>query len=152
MATSRSPSEPQVFFEGTAAQHPLVDTFIETTLSNPPAMVAALGRIGAETTTEAQLAEFVSAHVVERAKALHVVRLLLDSRADRDISFDRTTERRITDDKEHANLMLRREQARNSPDRHERFTRLVRARRLFVWAGRIAAAHETADSQVAAAA
>lgn len=120
---------------------PQVDEFIDLIVRNPGAMAAALDLVTTEPVPADRIAGFLDKPPEvrdARVTALAAASGFLASTVSGEFRYDRPTEREISKDGILKDLELRHRATAGSPDRQAELTRKIRARRLAIFAGRLA--------------
>lgn len=134
-------------YTGEHPQPTSVDEFERTLIAHPGIMATALSMAAEAPVDTDRIEAFLGRDTEElpiRAEALHAVNALLnDGSVSGRFRFDRVTERSIATDKTLRALELRRRAASNVQNaaREAEVVRQIRARRLSIYAGSLAAAH-----------
>ena len=140
---------PVMAYNGSVENRALADAFVAQTLADPLAMTAALDLIVQEPLGAETFVRFTEADTDEgrlaRIKALGAaVNFLAAGRDSSRVAFDRTTETMMGRDLQYKRLLRERERQRSSPTKEAQLVRSMRARRLAIFAGRLAAANDEA--------
>jgi|GEM_PF-3622993 len=131
-------------YSGSEENRAYADAFVDQTIADPAAMVAALDLIGSEPVEAATFVRFVgdTTQYLTRINALGAAVSFLDTGVDSSVTFDPITEAVMMKDFEYRRLL--RERQHSSPTRESAIVRQIRARRLALYAGRLAAANGAA--------